>query len=184
MLFERIWHYIKLASAGTFTSTSCTCSIVWEQPARQLMPQLVCTTRADDRRQTWRTVSLLRKVCQRNVCAELSDVVHIGLERPERAQWWRVLWVCRPRNNWNVFCWVQILATSSRCNTTISSQNLSVHTSAINNKMHLFSFSVTYACYYPNLTATTGYHSVHNADIGKLLTLTAPHSPSAICLVQ
>lgn len=52
------------------------------------------------------------------------------------------------------------------------------------NKMHLFSFSVVYACYYSNLTATTGYHSVHNADIGKLLAHTTPYSSSAICPVR
>ncbi len=43
------------------------------------------------------------------------------------------------------------------------------------NKMHLCSFSITYACPYHNLTATMG-HSIHNVDISKPLTHTTPYT--------
>lgn len=103
------------------------------------------------------------------------------------AQWRHVLWVCRQRKNWNVFC-VRESSKDLQNIVTLQQQQdlitLSEFAHTAINKMHLFSFSVAHACYCPNLTATTGYHSVHNTDIGKLLAHTTPNSPSAICLVR
>ncbi len=51
------------------------------------------------------------------------------------------------------------------------------------NKMHLCSFSITYACQYHNPTATMG-HSIHTVDVSKPLTHTTPYTLSVIYPVQ
>ena len=51
------------------------------------------------------------------------------------------------------------------------------------NKKQLCSLSVAYTCSYHKPSATMR-HSVHNADISKLLAHTTPYTLSAICPVQ
>ncbi len=119
---------------------------------------------------------------------------------PNMLNGWHVWWVCWPCKNWDVFS-SQELCTDP-CNMGLciimlqhevmvvdewhnnGPQDLVTVSLCIQkaiNKMHLCLWSITYACPYHNPTATMG-HLIHNVDISKLLTHTAPYMLSAICL--
>ncbi len=113
-----------------------------------------------------------------------------------------VRWVCWPCKNWDVFSFQELCTDPCNMGPCIimlqhevmvvdewhnnGPQDLVTVSLCIQNsinKMHLCSLSITYACPYHNPTATMG-HSIHNVDISKLLTHTAPYTLSAICPVQ
>ncbi len=101
---------------------------------------------------------------------------------------WHVQWVCWPCKNWDVFSFQELCTDPCNMGPCIIMLQHEVmvgdawHNNELPdlvmvslciqnaiNKMHLCSFSITYACPYHNPTATMG-HSIHNVDISKTLT--------------
>ncbi len=121
---------------------------------------------------------------------------------PNMLDGWHVRWVCWPCKNWDVFSFQELCTDPCNmglCIIMLQHEVMVVHEWQNNgpldlvtvslciqngiNKMHLCSWSITYACPYHNPTTTMG-HSIHNVDISKPLTHKMPYTLSAICPIQ